>query len=77
VRYVQDRLWADRDDVVDLIRAGATFFVCGDGLRLAPAVHDTCARIYSEATGASAEQADAWMTAMEREHARYVADVFG
>ena len=74
--FVQDRLWADRADVVDLVRGGAVFYVCGDGRRMAPAVHDTCVRIYREATGASAEQADAWMTAMEREHARYVADVF-
>jgi cytochrome P450/NADPH-cytochrome P450 reductase len=43
---------------------------------MAPAVHDTCVRIYREATSASEEDAEAWMTAMEREHARYVADVF-
>jgi cytochrome P450/NADPH-cytochrome P450 reductase len=75
-QHVQDRLWADRADVVDLVRRGATFYVCGDGRRMAPAVHDTCVRIYREATGASEEDAEAWMTAMEREHARYVADVF-
>jgi cytochrome P450/NADPH-cytochrome P450 reductase len=75
-QHVQDRLWADRADVVDLVRRGATFYVCGDGRRMAPAVHDACVRIYREATGASEEDAEAWMTAMEREHARYVADVF-
>ncbi len=75
-RFVQDRLWADRADVIDLVRQGAVFYVCGDGRRMAPAVHDTCARIYSEATGATPEEADSWMTAMEREHGRYVADVF-
>ena len=75
-RYVQDRLWDDRADVVDLVRRGATFFVCGDGRRMAPAVHATAARIHREATGASAEETDAWLTAMEREHSRYVADVF-
>jgi cytochrome P450/NADPH-cytochrome P450 reductase len=75
-QHVQDRLWADRADVVGLVRRGATFYVCGDGRRMAPAVHDTCVRIYREATGASEEDAEAWMTAMEREHARYVADVF-
>lgn len=76
VRYVQDRLWAERDRVIDLVRGGAIFYVCGDGRRMAPAVHDTCARIYSTATGATAEQAAAWMAVMEREHTRYVADVF-
>ncbi|GAB2656003.1 bifunctional P-450/NADPH--P450 reductase [Saccharopolyspora gloriosae] len=76
VRYVQDRLWADRADVIDLVERGATVFVCGDGQRMAPAVHRTCARIYEEATGATAEQAEQWMIEMERDHARYVADVF-
>ncbi|MFC4943703.1 bifunctional cytochrome P450/NADPH--P450 reductase [Pseudonocardia sp. GCM10023141] len=76
VTFVQDRLWADRAEVAELFRRGATVYVCGDGLRMAPAVHDTCARIYAEATGASAAAASAWMTEMERDHARYVADVF-
>ncbi|WP_243790306.1 bifunctional cytochrome P450/NADPH--P450 reductase [Saccharopolyspora gloriosae] len=76
VRYVQDRLWADRAEVIDLVERGATVFVCGDGQRMAPAVHRTCTRIYEEATGATPEQAEQWMTAMERDHARYVADVF-
>jgi cytochrome P450/NADPH-cytochrome P450 reductase len=75
-QYVQDRLWRDRAEVVDLVRRGATFYVCGDGRHMAPAVHDTCVRIYQEATGASAEAAEQWMTSMERDHARYVADVF-
>jgi cytochrome P450/NADPH-cytochrome P450 reductase len=43
---------------------------------MAPAVFDTCARIYSEATGAADEQAEAWLTEMQQKHARYVADVF-
>ena len=75
-KYVQDRLWRDRADVVDLVKRGATLYVCGDGRHMAPAVHDTCVRIYQEATGASVEAAEQWMTSMEREHGRYVADVF-
>jgi cytochrome P450/NADPH-cytochrome P450 reductase len=75
-RFVQDRLWADRARVVELVEQGATFFVCGDGERMAPAVYDTCLRIYREATGATADEADAWLSAMQREHSRYVADVF-
>ncbi|MFI6599287.1 bifunctional cytochrome P450/NADPH--P450 reductase [Nonomuraea sp. NPDC050536] len=76
VRFVQDRLWADRADVIDLVRQGATFYVCGDGRRMAPAVYDTCLRIYREATGATAQQAEAWLADMERNHSRYVTDVF-
>jgi len=44
--FVQDRLWADRADVIDLVRQGAVFYVCGDGRLMAPAVYDTCTRIY-------------------------------
>ncbi|TQM09076.1 cytochrome P450/NADPH-cytochrome P450 reductase [Pseudonocardia kunmingensis] len=76
VRYVQDRLWADRARVVELVRDGAVFYVCGDGRRMAPAVYETCTRIYREATGATAEEAEAWLDAMQHDHARYVADVF-
>jgi cytochrome P450/NADPH-cytochrome P450 reductase len=76
VTYVQDRLWADRDRVVELVRQGATFYVCGDGRRMAPAVYDTCARIYSEVAGATTDEAAAWLDEMQHEHARYVSDVF-
>jgi cytochrome P450 / NADPH-cytochrome P450 reductase len=76
VRYVQDRIWADREDVRRLIHAGGTVFVCGDGRRMAPTVFAACARSYAEVSGASAEEAEAWMTEMQQEHARYVADVF-
>lgn len=75
-KYVQDRLWADRADVVELVKQGATVYVCGDGKHMAPQVRDTCARIYREATGASAADADAWIDEVERTHGRYVADIF-
>lgn len=76
IRFVQDRLWSDRSEVIDLVRQGATFYVCGDARRMAPAVHETCLRIYQEATGATPEQAETWLTEMEREQTRYVTDVF-
>ncbi|MDQ0620050.1 bifunctional cytochrome P450/NADPH--P450 reductase [Arthrobacter globiformis] len=75
-KYVQHRLWADRADVKELVKQGATVYVCGDGKNMAPEVRETCARIYQEATGASAEDADAWMDEVERSHGRYVADIF-
>ncbi|MCB0180813.1 MAG: hypothetical protein KDI62_21460 [Anaerolineae bacterium] len=51
-------------------------YVCGDGRRMAPAVHETCVRIYQEATGSTLDEAERWMTEMERNYGRYVADVF-
>ena len=76
MRFVQDRLWADRADVADLVRAGAQFYVCGEGQRMAPAVHETCVRMYAQAAGVSADEALSWVESMEREHGRYVSDVF-
>jgi len=76
VKYVQDRLWRDRADVVELVKQGAAFFVCGDGRRMAPAVYEICLRIYQEATNATQEAAEQWLSEMQHTHARYVADIF-
>ncbi|HEX2910153.1 MAG TPA: cytochrome P450 [Chloroflexia bacterium] len=76
VKYVQDRLWQDRAEVIELVKQGAILYLCGDGRNMAPAVHETCVRIYREATGASSQEAESWMDEMERKHARYVADLF-
>lgn len=74
--FVQHRLWNDRAEIEDAFRGGADFFVCGDGLHMAPAVRQTLTDIYREATGEPAEAAEAWAEDMERTHGRYVADVF-
>lgn len=76
VKFVQHRLWQDRVEVAELVKQNATFFVCGDGQRMAPAVHQVCLDIFMEATGEPLEQAEAWLESMERQHNRYVADVF-
>ena len=75
-RFVQDKVWLEREKIAALFAQGATVFVCGDGKNMAPAVRATLARIYQEATGANDESASAWIDTMEREHGRYVADVF-
>ncbi|NPD70207.1 cytochrome P450 [Lichenicola cladoniae] len=76
VRYVQHRMWQDRADVADLFRRGATVFVCGDGVRMAPDVRATFVRIYGEAMTVPPEEAEAWADRIEHENGRYVADVF-
>ena len=72
----QHRLWADRADVVALVQPGRHVLRLRRRPAHGAAVRDTCARIYQEATGAGEEEAQDWLTAMEREHTRYVADVF-
>ena len=76
VTFVQHRVWQDRADVADLFRRGASVYVCGDGRHMAPAVRQTFVRIYQEAAGTTAEQAEAWVDRIERETGRYVSDVF-
>jgi cytochrome P450 / NADPH-cytochrome P450 reductase len=75
VTFVQHRLWQDRAEVRALLDQGATFYVCGDGQRMAPAVRQTLARIYQESSRCDDDQAAAWVTNLEQQ-GRYVADVF-
>ncbi|VWC98578.1 cytochrome P450 [Burkholderia lata] len=75
-RFVQDRVWLEREKVAALFAQGATVYVCGDGKNMAPAVRATLGRIYQDTTGENDENASAWIDTMERDHGRYVADVF-
>jgi cytochrome P450/NADPH-cytochrome P450 reductase len=76
IRYVQHRLWHDRDEIVELFKRGARIFVCGDGQHMAPAVRETFVRIYQETQQCSLEEAESWADELERTSTRYVADVF-
>jgi len=76
VRFVQHRVWAERQRIVALFRQGATVYVCGDGRYMARAVREALVNTYREATGADEPAAQAWADTMEREHGRYVSDVF-
>jgi len=76
VKFVQHRVWQDRDEVAELFAQGATIYVCGDGRYMAPAVREAFLKIYSHATGATPEAAAEWADKVERETGRYVADVF-
>ncbi|RVV99427.1 cytochrome P450 [Mesobaculum littorinae] len=76
VTFVQHRVWQDRARITALFRAGASVYVCGDGAHMAPAVRDTFVRIYRDAMQVTDAEAHAWANEMEREHGRYVADVF-
>jgi cytochrome P450 / NADPH-cytochrome P450 reductase len=76
VKFVQHRVWAERRRIVDLFRQGAIVYVCGDGRHMAPAVREALVNIYREAADVDEQSAQVWADAMEREHGRYVSDVF-
>ena len=76
--YVQDRLWADRDDLVQLWDRGARVFVCGSQA-LSLGVKEVVRSIYSEVAlarcGSGTEaDADTWWTKILKE--RYTVEVF-
>jgi cytochrome P450/NADPH-cytochrome P450 reductase len=78
VRYVQDRIAADADDVWDLLGDPAKdthVYVCGDGARMAPAVRQAFLDIYCARTGSEQSQARDWLIGLvESDH--YVEDVW-
>ncbi|WP_159230037.1 bifunctional cytochrome P450/NADPH--P450 reductase [Mycolicibacterium vanbaalenii] len=78
VRYVQDRIAADADEVWELLgdpARDAHVYVCGDGAKMAPAVRRAFLGIYRARTGADETQANDWLTALvESDH--YVEDVW-
>ncbi len=74
-RFVQDAVAARGDALWELLEAGAYVYVCGDGLRMAPAVRRALLSLHREHTGGTAEDAATWLTTLE-DQGRYQQDVF-
>lgn len=77
-KYVQDRFWADREDVLDFFRSGAKVFMCGSG-KVADGVKDASVKMYmhaneKEGKPKTEEEAEKWFNAMRNE--RFMSDVF-
>ena len=78
VRYVQDRIAADADEVWELLGDPAKdthVYICGDGARMAPAVRQAFLDIYCARTGADESAAREWLIGLV-ESDRYVEDVW-
>ncbi|GLW10374.1 NADPH--cytochrome P450 reductase [Microtetraspora sp. NBRC 13810] len=71
-RFVQDAVAGEADTVWELLSRGAYVYVCGDGLRMAPAVRRALAAIHEERAGGDGEE---WLRGLEAE-GRYQQDVF-
>ena len=74
-RYVQDRLWRDREDARALWKEEAKVYVCGSGA-VGKAVNETMKRIYLEVKKGEIgeEEAEEWVQRLRGE--RYWADIF-
>ena len=78
VRYVQDRIAADADDVWEMLgdpTKDTHVFVCGDGGRMAPAVRAAFRDVYRARTGADDAEAKEWLEALVQSD-NYVEDVW-
>ncbi|MGI5291660.1 bifunctional cytochrome P450/NADPH--P450 reductase [Nonomuraea polychroma] len=71
-RFVQDAVAAHADEVWGLLEQGACVYVCGDGLRMAPAVRQALLDLYEKRTG---EDGAVWLAGLEAD-GRYQQDVF-
>lgn len=77
-RYVQDRMWRDRKELLEVWENGAKVFVCGSS-KVAEAAKETILRIKREwagaEEGAEAEEKDReWFEGLR--NVRYVTDIF-
>ncbi|KAM5535289.1 hypothetical protein V8D89_011043 [Ganoderma adspersum] len=72
-RYVQDRIWQDREEVSSLMKQGAKMFVCGAG-RIAVGVKQTFVASIKEKEGVDEEGAVKIFTEMMKD--RYATDIF-
>ncbi|KAF2196115.1 NADPH-cytochrome P450 reductase-like protein [Delitschia confertaspora ATCC 74209] len=78
-KYVQDRLWHDRKEVVELFERGAKIFTCGSK-KVGEGVAETCIRIAkesvkeSEGREADDRKAREWFEGLRNE--RFATDVF-
>ncbi|RVX40207.1 cytochrome P450/NADPH-cytochrome P450 reductase [Nonomuraea polychroma] len=71
-RFVQDAVAAHADEVWELLEQGAHVYVCGDGLRMAPAVRQALLDLYEKRTGGDGA---VWLAGLEAD-GRYQQDVF-
>ncbi|EJD54180.1 cytochrome P450 [Auricularia subglabra TFB-10046 SS5] len=79
-RYVQERVWHDRADVVAAFESNAKVYTCGSG-RVALGIKETCMRIVRECHLRPSEKGEPKTTPEEFwasiQNERYAADIFG
>ncbi|MGK4585347.1 bifunctional cytochrome P450/NADPH--P450 reductase [Kitasatospora sp. HPMI-4] len=76
LRFVQDRIAAEAEEIWSLLQAGAEVYVCGDGARMAPGVRAAFRDMYLKRTPAAEEEdAHAWLQELVFQ-GRYVEDVY-
>jgi sulfite reductase (NADPH) flavoprotein alpha-component len=73
--YVQDRMWANRRELVEWLDGGAYFYICGDAKAMAKDVRATLVRVYAEVKSFGPEAAEQAVAQLERGK-RYLQDTY-
>ncbi len=73
--YVQNLIAENRDEVWQMLEAGAIVYVCGDATKMAPDVRRVFAEIYREKTGSDEAAAENWLKELSEQN-RYLVDVW-
>jgi cytochrome P450/NADPH-cytochrome P450 reductase len=74
--FVQQVIERERDQVWDLIEAGAVIYVCGNANTMAPGVRAALMDIYRAKTNGSDSSAEDWLQGL-RDADRYLEDIWG
>jgi cytochrome P450/NADPH-cytochrome P450 reductase len=74
--YVQDSILEHKDEVWQLLQAGAIVYICGDTTRMAPDVQKAFIQLYQEQTHKSEQEARQWLDDLQAKQ-RYLVDIWG
>lgn len=74
--YVQHKMLENSKELYEWLKNGAYFYVCGDKQYMAKDVHETLITIVEKEGKMSREDAEAYVTAMQKEDKRYLRDVY-
>ena len=74
--FVQQVIERERDQVWELIDAGAVIYVCGNANTMAPGVRAALTDIYRAKTNGSDSSAEEWLQGL-RDADRYLEDIWG
>ena len=77
-RYVQDRLWEEREEVIKVFNEAAALYVCGSSM-VGEGAANIAKRIYQEAAEAlgkskTNDEVETWFAGIKSD--RYASDVF-
>jgi cytochrome P450/NADPH-cytochrome P450 reductase len=75
-RYVQEAVLDRGDEVWELLQGGAVVFVCGNARTIAPGVRTSLVRVFTDHTGASEADGQAWLAGL-RAADRFLEDIWG